>query len=85
MDMGTIVYLKDGDSYLGEHGDHRIDYWIKFGQDKNQNWMYKGFNYYSYTKRQVVVYSEMGWSKEEMDRRRHNGFQGIKEYYIKKE
>jgi len=80
--MATIVYLNDGDTYLGEHDDHPLKYWLSYGREHNQKWLYKGYNYFDSKKRIVVVYTTKRWNAFEIDRRRQNRFLGIKEYQI---
>lgn len=73
----TIIYIKGGNVYLGEFKDRKISYWKKYRKTK---YMYKGYRYYGGKKDSVVVYDDVVWNMEELQRRKRNGFLGIREY-----
>ena len=81
--MGTIVYGKGGDLYLGYFPYEKpVSYWVKEGKKKGYKWMYKGFRRFLGIKDQVVVFDDCRWDEKEIKRRRNNGFLGIKVYQL---
>ena len=80
--MTTLIYNGDGD-YLGCEGkEKKLSYWIRFGEVIKQNYLYKGYHYYIGEKNIVVVFTVFQWDKEELARRKRNGFLWIKEYVL---
>ena len=79
--MKTIVY-KNGSDYIGEYEDKKLAKWKQLGINLNQYWMYKGYRYWNNQRDTVIVYDTEPWDAEEINRRRNNGFLGIKEYHL---
>jgi len=80
--MKTIIYTNGGENYLGEHSEQDLSYWRWYGTVKNQKYMYKGYRYFDGNKDIVIVYSTVQWNKQEKQRRKNNGFLGIREYQL---
>ena len=80
--MKTIIYRDSGNIYLGEHSMQDLSYWKWYGEQKNERYMYKGYRYLGDKKDIVIVYSRRRWNNKEVERRKSNGFKGIKEYII---
>lgn len=78
----TIIYRDGGKLYLGEHSEQNLSYWIWYGKQKNAKFMYKGYKYYNGEKDIVIVYDTIQWDKNEKQRRKNNGFLGIREYEL---
>lgn len=80
--MVTIVYGNGGDRYFGEYPDKPLKFWKKFGKEHNFKYLYKGYHYYDGKKKSVVVFDNKKWSREEIERRKNNGFLGIRVYRL---
>ena len=80
--MRTIVYGDGGNKYYGDYEAKPLSYWKEFGKKRGYKYLYKGFRYYAGKKDVVVVFDNVLWSDEEIDKRRNNGFLGIKVYEI---
>jgi len=80
--MKTIIYTFGGETYLGEHTEQNLSYWRWYGKVKNQKYIYKGYRYFDGTKDIVIVFTTTQWNKQEKERRKNNGFLGIREYII---
>lgn len=78
----TIVYLKGGDQYMGSQKGRSLAQWKKYGRDHRQKYLYKGFRYWDGKKNQVVVFDNKAWGLAEINRRKNNGFLGIRSYYL---
>ena len=78
----TLVYLKDGESYLGEYDIKSVGYWRMIGKEYKAKYLYKGFRYFKEVKTQVVVFSNKNWTNKERTRRKANGFLYIKTYKV---
>lgn len=82
--MSTIVYRSGGDIYLGEMINKTLLYWKSLGKRFNQKYLYKGYRYYDNKKDSVIVFDDVLWSKDELFKRKKNGFLGIKKYSLLK-
>jgi hypothetical protein len=80
--MSTIVYSDGGKKYHGSQGDKELGTWKATGKAMKAKYMYKGFRYYGNKKDSVVVYDKDRWSPSEFEKRKGNGFLGIKEYRV---
>ena len=80
--MKTIVYKNGGNVYLGKQKIQSLKFWIKKGKELNQKYLYKGYRYYNNQKDIVIVYDNDNWDKKEIEKRRKNGFLGIKKYLL---
>ena len=76
----TIVYINGGEDYLGSYDNRSLDYWKQTGYIRDFKYMYKGYRYFDGNKDIVIVYTNKDWSKEEIEKRKSNGFKGIKQY-----
>lgn len=81
----AIIYKNGGNQYLGQQKDRTLQKWKLKGQELEQGFMYKGFRYYGGNKDIVIVYDTERWDKNEIKKRKDNGFLGIKAYEILKE
>jgi hypothetical protein len=79
----TIIYTSGGDDYKGEHSTQNLSYWRWYGKQKNQKYMYKGYRYFDNKKDIVIVYDNDLWNIAEYQKRKANGFLGIKRYDLK--
>lgn len=79
----TIVYRDGGKIYLGEHSIQNLSYWKWYGIQKNQKYMYKGYKYHDNKKDIVIVFDNKLWDISEYQRRKGNGFLGIRRYETK--
>lgn len=77
----AIVYFNGGD-FVGEHEDRKLSKWKEYGIEHKQLWLYKGYRYFMNKKDVVCVFSVEPFDEKEIVWRRHNGFLGIKEYYL---
>ena len=80
--MKTIIYRKGGEVYLGEHSEQNLSYWRWYGKQKNQKYMYKGYRYSDGKKDIVIVFDNILWDISEYQKRKANGFLGIRRYSI---
>jgi len=79
----TLVYKEIGkETYFltTDEKERPAKFWVKFAKTHGFSFVYKGFHYYEGKKYQVVVFSNKLWSEKEIERRRNNGFKGIKRY-----
>ena len=76
----VVVYAKGGDSYLGRQGVRSVDFWRRFGRQRDYKYLYKGFAYYGNERIQVVVFDDKVWDSQEIQKRKANGFLGIRFY-----
>ena len=76
----TIVYTDGGDTYLGEYKDRSLKYWKQTGYIRDFKFMYKGYRYFDGNKDVVIVYTNKNWDKDEIAKRKANGFLGVKQY-----
>ncbi len=79
----TIVYLDGGEHYFGRFSDIPLKDWILFGIDRNQNYLYKGYRHFDNKTDSVVVFTKERLRPDEIDKRRRNGFLGIREYVLR--
>lgn len=77
-----IIYKHGGEIFLGNHTTQKISYWKWYGKQKNQKYMYKGYRYFDDKKDIVIVYDDILWGISEHQKRRSNGFLGIKRYSL---
>lgn len=59
-----------------------LSFWKDYGKDLKYNWLYKGYRRWGNITDQVIIFTNRPYPKQEIERRRGNGFIGIKEYYI---
>lgn len=78
----TIYYRDNGDAYLGAWDNKPLKFWKEVGKTNKDKYLYKGYRYYDGKKDTVVVFTKHKWTKEEISRRKNNGFLGIREYKI---
>jgi len=82
--MKTIVYGDGGDKYFGEHEVKPLGYWKKFGKKRGYKFLYKGYRVLGGKRDIVVVFDNELWDKKEIEKRRKNGFLGIRCYELRK-
>ena len=78
--MKTIIYREARNVYLGEHKTQKLSYWEWYGRQKNQKYMYKGYRYFDNKRDIVIVYDDILWDISEYQKRKGNGFLGIRRY-----
>jgi hypothetical protein len=78
----TLVYLDDGDTYVGTFPSKPLKYWLEYGRKHNQKYLYKGFRRFFNSSSCVVVFSNSIWYEEEIARRRANGLLCVREYEL---
>ena len=81
----TLIYLEqnDGTTFYRKSNDKKLSFWKKYGKELKYSFVYKGFTYYGGKKYQVAYFSNRLWSDEEIEKRKRNGFKGIKIYECK--
>jgi hypothetical protein len=78
----SIVYKNGGEDYLGRESIKQLQYWIDRGKKLGQKFFYKGYRWSDNKSDQVIVYTTEKWDGCEIEKRRANGFLGIREYYL---
>lgn len=78
----TAVYIDGGNNCLGIKESHKLSYWLEYGRKHNQKYLYKGYRWYNNKSDSVVVFDTKRWDGEEINRRKYNGFLGIREYIL---
>lgn len=76
----AVVYAKGGDIYLGRMKVKSVDSWRRFGRQKGYKHLYKGFAYQGNERVQVIVFDNKVWDSQEIQKRKANGFLGIRFY-----
>lgn len=76
------IYSSGGGIYLGKHTEQNLSYWKWYGKQKKQKYMYKGYEYFDGKKEIIIVYDDKLWDISEYQRRKGNGFLGIRRYVL---
>jgi hypothetical protein len=77
-EKNTVFYINGGDKYVGMTKNDTMRNWRSLAKKWNYKYIYKGYRYFDNEREQVVIFDDKCWTNAEIEKRKKNGFKGIK-------